>query len=188
MDKQILKHCKKHQRKLEMGWINYKKAFDMVPHGWMIEAMKMVEIAGNVVNLFENSKVTSRTELTTCNESLREVDIRRGIFQEDSFSPLLFVVVLIPLLIILNEIDLGYVTSRNQKLNHLLFIDDLKLYAKSERELDSLIETVRIFSDDIVMVFGLDKCALLVLKRRKMAGTEGIELPNGKRMRKVNLD
>ena len=95
--------------------------------------MKMVGIADNIVNLFENSKETWRTELIACNESLGEVDIRRGIFQGDSFSPLLFVVVLIPLSIILNETDLGYVTSRNQKLNHLLFMDDLKLYAKSER-------------------------------------------------------
>ena len=101
---------------------------------------------------------------------------------------MLFVVVLIPLSIILNKTDLGYVTSRNQKLNHLLFMDDLKLYAKSERELDSLIQTVRIFSDDVGMVFGLDKCAVLVLKRGKMVRTEGIELPDGKRMREVNLD
>ena len=148
----------------------------------------MVGIADNIVNLFENSKETWRTELIACNESLGEVDIRRGIFQGDSFSPLLFVVVLIPLSIILNKTDLGYVTSRNQKLNHLLFMDDLKLYAKSERELDSLIQTVRIFSDDVGMVFGLDKCAVLVLKRGKMVRTEGIELPDGKRMREVNLD
>ena len=66
-------------------------------------------------------------------------------------------------------------------------MDDLKLYAKSERELDSLIQTVRIFSDDVGMVFGLGKCAVLVLKRGRMVRTEGIELPNGKRMREVNL-
>ena len=59
----------------------------MVPHGWMIEAIKMVRIVDNIVNLFENSKETWRTELTACNESLGEVDIRRGIFQGDSFSP-----------------------------------------------------------------------------------------------------
>ena len=109
------------------------------------EAMKMVGIADNIVNLFENSKESWRKELTAYNESLGEVDIRKRIFQGHSFSPLLFVVVLIPLLIILNETDLGYATSRNQKLNHLLFIDGLKLYAKIERELDSLILTVRFF-------------------------------------------
>ena len=51
----------------------------MVPHCWMIEAMKMVRIAYNIVNLFENSKETWITELIACNESLGEVDIWRGI-------------------------------------------------------------------------------------------------------------
>ena len=134
----------------------------MVPHHWMIEAIKMVGITNNVMNLFENSKETWRTELITCKESLGEVDIIRGIFQGDSFSPFLFLVVLIPISIILNEIDLRYVTRQNQKLNHLLFMDDLKQYPKSERELDSLIQTVRIFSGDVGMVFGLGKCAVLV--------------------------
>ena len=101
---------------------------------------------------------------------------------------MLCVIVLIPSSIILNKTDLGYVTSQNQKLNHLLFMDDLKLYAKSERELDSLIQTLRIFSDDVGMVFGLGRCSVLVLKRGKMIRTEGIELPDGKRMREVNLD
>ena len=67
-------------------------------------------------------------------------------------------------------------------------MEALKLYAKSERELDSLIQTVRIFSDDVVMVFGFDKCVVLVLKRGKMVRTEGTELPHRNHMREVNLD
>ena len=73
-----------------MVWIDYKRAFDMVPHGWMIEAMKMVGITDNFVNLFENSKEIWRTELTACNESFGEVDIRRGIFQGDFFFAFAF--------------------------------------------------------------------------------------------------
>ena len=101
---------------------------------------------------------------------------------------MLFVAVLVPLSITLNKTDLRYVTSRNQKLNHLLFMDDLKLYGKSERELESPIQTVRIFSADVGIVFCLDKCAVLVLKRGKMVRIDGIELQNEKRMREVNLD
>ena len=47
---------------------------------------------------------------------------------------------------------------------------------------------MRIFSDGAGMVFGLDKCEVLVLKRGKMVQTEGTELPDGKCMREVNLD
>ena len=45
-----------------------------------------------------------------------------------------------------------------------------------------------IFSDDVGMVFGQGKCGVLFLKSGKMVRTEGIELPDGKRMREVNLD
>ena len=46
---------------------------------------------------------------------------------------------------------------------------------------------MRIFYD-VGVVFGLHKCAVLVLKRGKMVQTEGIELPDGRRMREINLD
>ena len=39
------------------------------------------------------------------------------------------------------------------------------MYAKTERKLDLFIQTMGIFSDDVSMVFGLDKCAVLVMKR-----------------------
>lgn len=40
------------------------------------------------------------------------------------------------------------------RLNHLLFIDDLKLFAKSHAQSDPLSKTVQIISKDIGMEFG----------------------------------
>ena len=37
-------------------------------------------------------------------------------------------------------------------------MDDLKLYAKNEKSLQSLVQTVQIFSDDIGTEFGMDRC------------------------------
>ena len=91
-------------------------------------------------------------------------------------------------MITLNETDLGYITSRNQESSLPLVMDDLKLYAKSERKLDLVIQTMGIFSDDVSMVFGLDKCAVLVMKRRKIVRTERIQLPDEMLMGEVNLD
>lgn len=39
--------------------------------------------------------------------------------------------------------------QRGESINHLLCMDDLKLYGKDERELDALVNTVRVFSNDI---------------------------------------
>ena len=58
-------------------------------------------------------------------------------------------------------------------------MDDLKWYAKNEKGLESLVQTVRIFSDDISMKFVIDKCAALVLKRWKITKFDKISLPDG---------
>ena len=49
--------------------------------------------------------------------------------------------------------------ARSLKINPLLFMDDWKLYAKKLNQLDSLIKTVRIFSNDIWIKFGIEKCS-----------------------------
>ena len=120
-----------------------------------------------------------RVELTCANESLGEVKIKRGIFQGDALSPLLFVITLIPLTSVLKKTKHGYEFAKNrEKINHLLYMDDLKLYAKSEKELDSLIQTVRVFSKDIGMQFGIEKCSTLVMKRGKRIKSDGIKMPD----------
>ena len=46
--------------------------------------------------------------------------------------------------------------------------------------MDSLIETVRVFSEDIGMKFGIEKCVMLVMEKGKIVKSVGIELPDGK--------
>ena len=41
----------------------------------------------------------------------------------------------------------------------------------------SLVQTVRVFSEDIGMEFGVEKCAMLVRKKGKIVKSGGIELP-----------
>ena len=53
-------------------------------------------------------------------------------------------------------------------------MDDLKLYGKSTAELESLLNTVRIFSYDISMEFGLEKCATLAIIKGKVTETQGL--------------
>ena len=57
-------------------------------------------------------------------------------------------------------------------------MDDLKLYAKNEKELDCLIQTVRVFIKDIGMEFVVEKCSMFVIKRGKMVKSDGIKLPD----------
>ena len=62
-------------------------------------------------------------------------------------------------------------------ISHLLYSDDLKLYSKSEADMSTLVNAVRIFSEDIRMNFGFDKCAILVIKRGRATESNDLVLP-----------
>ena len=186
IDKTILRDCKRRQTNLGMAWIDYKKAYDMVPHSWIMECMGLFGISENITNFIKGSMTTWKTTLMTSGEILGEVEIKRGIFQGDSLSPLLFVLCMIPLTLLLRKIKAGYEWERKQfKINHLLFMDDLKLFGKNEDQIDSLVNTVHEYSKDIGMEFGLNKCGLLIMKRGKVISSDGIELADGGVMRDI---
>ena len=54
---------------------------------------------------------------------------------------------------------------------------------KMKKRLETLIHTIRMYSQDIGMEFGIEKCALLVMKSGKQHLTDGIELPNQDKIR-----
>ena len=162
-----------------MTRIDYRKTYDMVPHSWIIECLDLFGVVENIKNLLVNSMEKWKVMLCLANSELGEVEIKRVIFQGDSLSPLLFVLALIPLSLILRKAKTAYEFSENkEKINHLLFMDHLKLY--SEKGLDSLVQTVRVFSEDVGIEFGIEKCAMLVMEKGKIVKSVGIELPDGK--------
>ena len=62
----------------------------------------------------------------------------------------------------------GYSFQKDKnKLNHFLFMDDLKLYGSNQNEIDSLVRTVKIVTKVISMKFGIDKCGVLATNRGK---------------------
>ena len=189
IDRLVLQEAGRRKKNLSMGWVDYRKAYDMVPHSWILECLNSLGISENIQQFLDKTMKTWRVELTCANQQLGEVKINRGIFQGDALSPLLFVVAMIPLTHVLRKIKSGYEFTRSkEKVNHVLYMDDLKLYAKTEEILDSLVQTVRVFSKDIGMQFGLDKCAVLTMKRGRVVKSDGIELPNDKKIRSLEQD
>ena len=103
------------------------------------------------------------------------INIKRGIFQRDSLSPLLFCISLTPLSLELNSLGYRY-KIRTERIAHLFYLDDLKLYTKDDNELEGLLRIVKGFSDDIGMEFGLSKCAKTTFKRGKLEKSDHVRL------------
>ena len=179
IDKMILENCKSNSRNLSTAWIDYKKAFDSVPHDWIVKALEIFKISPEIVNFIKVSMTAWNTTLnlsyTGGSLTSNPIDISRGIFQGDSLSPLLFCLALIPLTTQLNAANRGY-KIHGEIINHLFYMDDLKLFTGNDKDLEDLLTIVKDFSDDIGMEFGLDKCATATFKRGKFQKSNNLQL------------
>lgn len=123
-------------------------------------------IADNIFTALMNSMSHWKMCLHSNNEYLGYAMIKSEIFQGDSFSTLLFVMVLIPISIVLQKVRTGYQFGKDRAvINPLHFMKDLKLFSKSESQIDFLLRTVREYSNDVRMQFGISKCVVLTMKK-----------------------
>ena len=61
IDKMILRDCRKRHKNLGMAWIDYKKAYDMVPHSWILESLELVQVSGNILKFLKRSMANWQT-------------------------------------------------------------------------------------------------------------------------------
>ena len=118
-----------------------------------------------------------------------QIRIKRGIFQGDLFSLLLFWLALVPLTSELATSGYGYKISRTSApISNLFYMDDLRLFIKNEPEQIGELKVVKQFSDDISVEFGLEKFARASFKKRKMTSTGNIVIDVDTEIQELNQD
>ena len=123
INKDVVKNCKRRKINLNMVWVDFRKAYNMVPHAWIIKALKLGGVAHNVSAFLKSTMTDWKTELISGDIYLGEVNTNRGIFQRDFLSSLTLV---------LRWMKQGYSFQKcKSKLNHLLFMDNLRLYGSN---------------------------------------------------------
>ena len=85
---------------LSVAWINYEKAYDRVPHKWVMKVLKTIKCPGWIrrsIELFSKHWATV-LELRTAGKVVRSTPVKynRGLFQGDSLSPHLFCLAIAP--------------------------------------------------------------------------------------------
>ena len=174
----ILENCRSRNNNLSIAWIDYKKAFDSIPHSWIEKSLETFKISPVLRNFLSHSMRMWKTTLVLNNGentlNAGDINIDSGIFQGDSLSPILFCVALIPLSKLYNNTEYGYKIYNT--IDHLFYMDHLKLFAKNDQQLQGLLNIVKQFSDDIRMEFGLDKCAKATFFRGKLLKAKNITL------------
>ena len=137
INKMIYKEVKENRRNLTTVWLDYKKAFDSVPHSWIVESLKLARVPDKIINAIAVLMTKWKTKMQIYGENKNlendEIEYNRGIIQGDTLSLILFVLSVNPMSFLLKRYE-GYKIGkdkRDKNVSHLFFVDDLKLYALS---------------------------------------------------------
>ena len=194
IDRCIMEEVKQYQRNLAVAFYDYKKAYDMVHHDWMIRVYEWIGIQRNVIQLIKElmDRWKTKLELWNGNEKMtsRWIQILCGFLQGDSYSPVGFCISEIPVCILLQHsrgYRMGEPGNRLVKRTHSLFVDDLKVYQESHNALETVNEMIVQASHDTGACYGVSKCAEIIFKNGKMVRGEGLQVLE-ERMRTMDPD
>ena len=182
IDRMILEDAKMNKKNLSMVWTDVRKAFDSVTHALILKVLSMNKTNKRIIKFVENImkgwKISITIDTVNGKEQLEPINVKRGILQKDSFVVKLFILCLDPIAWTIRGYE-GYQLThdRTMKITHLSFVDDLKLYAKSENKISVVTKKVKEMYEDIGMSWGLEKCASLHVVRGKVSKSE--DLPIG---------
>ncbi|MGL4850846.1 MAG: reverse transcriptase domain-containing protein, partial [Clostridium sp.] len=147
---------------LKTTWIDVKKALDSVTHKYSVSCVESLGLPAWISDFIKSIISRWNLEIRSSNTVIMNKQVKRGILQGDSLSPLLFVICMDPLSKRLNglypkvSVETG---DLNYTCNHLLFIDDLKLIAKSEDTLKAMTDETKKFFEVVGLEMNVEKSA-----------------------------
>ena len=193
INKVVSEEVRKYRRNLVTIWLDYKKAYDSVPHEWIIKTLRLAKVPDRIITAIENIMKAWKIELNLPTSDkiiyIGEILYWKGLLQGDHLSVILFILSLNPCSYLLNETErykLGVSEERNKNLTHLLFVDDMKLYASNLEKSTLLLDMVTTFSQDIGMSFGEDKCGYVFIDRGELKQQGERIVINGVTIKELN--
>ena len=64
IDSMVMNEAKKRHKNLQMVWVDYRKAYDSVPHSWILECLEMMKAHHSLCKFMKCSMQLWKTDLT----------------------------------------------------------------------------------------------------------------------------
>ena len=143
---QLSEVCREFHTPLCFLFVDFKKAFDSVEKEAVLNALKLHSIPKTYVDLIDQLYTDCFTRISLLKTSVK-VPVKRGVKQGDVLSPSLFSACLE---IVLRELDIdGGVNIDGEKLQYLLFADDIVLISHDPRELQQMLTALNTLTSKI---------------------------------------
>ena len=162
--------------RLHAVWVDYSKAFDSISHSYLNYVLKVCKVHKSIrrllAQLMSGWKVRYEVRVNSKKMQSKPLQIRRGVLQGDTLSPLLFCLAIAPISHVLNsqikKVECvvhheGQVVS-TVALNHMFYMDDFKGYSRETGELERMICLLTDISRTMGLEINPKKSAVLLDK------------------------
>ncbi|PIO59921.1 reverse transcriptase [Teladorsagia circumcincta] len=189
LDQTVCRDAIKHRAELHMLWVDMTKAFDSVSHGAVRWTVRQWGIPNPIIALLQRimSKQSVRYYGYQDNKSVRSapLEIRNGLMQGDTLSPLLFCLSIAPISGWLSSNIEPYKTKTGSsskgegslEVGHIFYMDDLKVYTTNWRDLVKAKVGIQRVAEQLGLKMNPQKCAVKSLNVAAEGGTEIGEIP-----------
>lgn len=184
LDRTIVQDCVGHKgRQLSVAWIDFEKAFDSIPHKYIVWVLETIGVSGHLRVLLAG--LMSRWELTFEGfnggrmRKSAPLKVTNGVLQGDTLSPLLFCLSVSPISHYLNTTLQKYrtstgciggaLTTNGLELNHLYYVDDLVIYTPKPADLCRAVQDIDVYARDFGLRLNASKSA------KYLIGSPGLE-------------
>ncbi|GFS07445.1 retrovirus-related Pol polyprotein from type-1 retrotransposable element R2 [Elysia marginata] len=146
------------QKDIYACFIDYSKAFDIVKHEKLIQAMRKTDIDPNDISLISHLYWTQKTKVRVGKDLSDEVDIKKGVRQGCVLSPSLFN--------LYTEIDdVPGLKVNGENINNLRLSDDTVLLAESEKGLQNIVTIIEEKSEQYGLMMNTKKTKVMVISK-----------------------
>ena len=178
VDRMAVEDAKMRRKDLSVLWVDFKKAFDCVPHRWIVRFLNIVRAPLGVQRIVRSLIPLWSTTFYLKNVVTGLIQYKQGIFQGDSLPPLLFCLSVAPISVGI-ESDVSPYVCRSCVTSHLFFVDDLKVYTPGRGEVEHAVRVVDSLASAVGMSFGVRKCAVLDVVSGSVVANGDIEYQDG---------
>ena len=156
-----------------MKWFDCRNVFHAVPHNWITCVPHLAKVPQKIIDTIQNlMKIWSATVHLMSEKTItetKEIDYYTGVLQGYRLFLILFILSINPLFFLFNALKAKTTKLSNQqpekKTSHtFFFVDDLKRFAQNLKEVKIQLDLITMFTSDIRMQFGIDKCSYIYIE------------------------
>ena len=144
-------------------FLDLSKAFDCIPRHHIYNNMAKAGIPEKLINVVKDMYDKTEARFRVNNEHTNYINTIQGVPQGDPLSPIIFNIVINPLLEALQKKNIAYKFVRNDNNAHsfLMYADDFVLLAENEEQLQEGIEVCKECIDYLGLKANVKKSAVM---------------------------